>query len=53
MMIMPRSGKGVNSADLGPMITSSSPACARMIWSYFSPMESEELMTDTRSPNLL
>ena len=41
-MIMPRSGNGANSADLGPIMIEISPLRARSKHSYFSPADSFE-----------
>ena len=51
MIINPNRENGVNSADRGPIMMSISPRLARSNWSYRSPWESRELITDTRSPN--
>ena len=45
--------KGVNNADLGPIITSISPCFALSHWSYFSPGDKVEFITLTRSPKRL
>ena len=43
-------GKGVNNADLGPIMTSKSPRFARSNWSDRSPGDILEFRIDTRSP---